>query len=71
MTEQLGLPQNSVSHHLRVLREQRLIESRRKPEDQRWVYYRLNPDEMDRLARQFQYWADMAHLAPEHEILCP
>ncbi len=71
ITDQMGLPQNSVSHHLRVLREQHLIMSRRKPEDQRWVYYRINPETLERVARQLQQWADEARSAPAHPIVCP
>lgn len=35
----MAMPQNLVSHHLRVLREADLIEVRR---DGRWAYYRVN-----------------------------
>jgi ArsR family transcriptional regulator len=41
-----GMPQNLVSHHLRVLREAELIECRR---DGRWAYYRVNKAHLARL----------------------
>lgn len=39
----LHLPQNLVSHHLRVLREAGLIHARR---DGRWAYYSVNIDHL-------------------------
>jgi len=44
----LGLSQPTVSHHLRVLREARLIEVARKRGT--WVYYRLVPEAVGQLA---------------------
>lgn len=39
IVETLGLPQNLVSHHLRVLREEGLVRDRR---DAQWVYYSID-----------------------------
>ena len=41
--QEVNLAQNLVSHHLRVLREAKLIQSRR---DSRWVYYSVNTAEL-------------------------
>lgn len=41
-----AMPQNLVSHHLRVLREAELIEVRR---DGRWAYYRVNKAHLARV----------------------
>jgi len=38
--DHLRLPQNLVSHHLAVLRENDFIKARK---DGKWVYYSLNP----------------------------
>ena len=43
----LGLSQPTVSHHLRVLRDARLVESRREGT---WAYYRLVPETVEALA---------------------
>ena len=43
----LGLSQPTVSHHLRVLREARLVEARRQGT---WAYYRLVPETVEALA---------------------
>jgi ArsR family transcriptional regulator len=40
-TAALPLEQPTVSHHLRILREQRLVTSERRGT---WVYYRIAPD---------------------------
>ena len=42
----LGLAQNLVSHHLRVLREAGLVSARR---DSRWVHYALRRERLDEL----------------------
>jgi ArsR family transcriptional regulator len=39
MVEALDLPQNLVSHHLRVLREEGLVRDRR---DAQWVHYSID-----------------------------
>lgn len=44
--EPLGLAQNLVSHHLRVLREADLVSARR---DSRWVHYALRRDRVEGL----------------------
>jgi ArsR family transcriptional regulator len=43
-----GLSQPTVSHHLRILREAGLVESRRNGT---WAYYRLVPEALEGLAR--------------------
>ena len=47
---ELRLPQNLVSHHLRVLREAELISSRR---DGRWIYYSIDLARLRVLHTQF------------------
>lgn len=44
--ENLNLAQNLVSHHLKILREKKLISSRK---DGRWVRYSLNKDKVKEL----------------------
>lgn len=45
-TDALPLNQPTVSHHLRLLREARLVTCERRGT---WVYYRLAPDATDRI----------------------
>jgi ArsR family transcriptional regulator len=47
LTEELGIAQTLVSHHLRVLREAGVVESERH---RYWTYYRLRPEALRPLA---------------------
>ena len=47
LTSAFELSQPTISHHLKVLREAGLIDSQRRGT---WVYYRLVPDALERLA---------------------
>jgi ArsR family transcriptional regulator len=42
LNDQLGLPPNLLSHHLRVLHQAGLVSSRRDVMDGRWIYYSVN-----------------------------
>ena len=42
LNDKLGLPPNLLSHHLRVLRQAGLVDSRRDAIDGRWIYYTAN-----------------------------
>jgi ArsR family transcriptional regulator len=50
LTDAFELTQPTISHHLKVLREAGLIASERRGT---WVYYRLLPAALDRLASLF------------------
>lgn len=50
-TEALPLNQPTVSHHLRILREARLVTSQRRGT---WVYYRIAADARNRIAAAFE-----------------
>jgi ArsR family transcriptional regulator len=47
LTDELGLSQPTVSHHLRRLRDAGLVEAERRGT---WAYYRLVPGAIERLA---------------------
>mgnify|MGYP001817883617 FL=1 len=42
LTEELDLPANLLSHHLKVLRDAGLVWDRRDTVDGRWIYYQVN-----------------------------
>lgn len=52
LNEKLGLPPNLLSHHLRVLREASLVQSRHDAVDARWIYYAVNKV----TAQRWQTW---------------
>jgi ArsR family transcriptional regulator, arsenate/arsenite/antimonite-responsive transcriptional repressor len=54
LTDQLGLPQNLISHHLRALRQAGLVRCRRDGRDARWIYYTVDRDALGALAGEFQ-----------------
>ncbi|MGC8626561.1 MAG: ArsR/SmtB family transcription factor [Acidimicrobiales bacterium] len=48
LSDELGLPQNLVSHHVRRLREAGLLEEHRGPDDARWVHIRVRTEALGR-----------------------
>ena len=48
LVAEFDLSQPTISHHLKILREAGLVESRRRGT---WAYYRLLPEAVERLAR--------------------
>src|SRR5918996_5175877 len=57
LTEDLGVAQPLVSHHLKVLRDAGLVEGERW---RYWTYYRLRPDALRELASQLERLAAAA-----------
>jgi len=47
LAEALGASQSRLSFHLRILKEAGVVLDRREG---RWVYYRLNPEQVERMA---------------------
>lgn len=45
----LDLPMNLISHHLKVLRRVGLVSAKRDPLDRRWIYYSVDPQTLVRL----------------------
>jgi DNA-binding transcriptional ArsR family regulator len=56
----LGISQSMTSHHLGVLRRAGLLLQRREERDTRWVYYRLNPEAIERVKEQFNGLLDLS-----------
>ena len=65
ITEELGLKQSLVSNHLRVLRRVGLVKARRDDMDNRWVYYSLNRQTVERLRSEFTALTDLSHMDTE------
>ena len=62
--EQLGLPMNLISHHLKVLREAGLVRSERDSLDARWVYYSVDESALEELRAWLMAFLDPARIQP-------
>jgi ArsR family transcriptional regulator, arsenate/arsenite/antimonite-responsive transcriptional repressor len=67
LTEELGVAQPLVSHHLKALRDAGLVEGERF---RYWTYYRLRPDALDELAAHFGALAGEAPVADQARRPC-
>jgi len=67
LTEELGVAQPLVSHHLRVLREAGLVEAERF---RYWTYYRLEPAALAALADRLNALATVAHATQAQRRPC-
>ncbi len=65
VVELLGLATSTVSKHMSILRQARLVESRK---DGRWMYYRLADDDAPPVVRQTMAWAAVL-LAGDPQVL--
>jgi DNA-binding transcriptional ArsR family regulator len=67
LTEDLGVAQPLISHHLRVLRDAGLVESEKW---RYWTYYRLNPAAIAEISTQLAALADQAPAPAEERRPC-
>jgi len=56
--DQLKLPMNLISHHLKVLRDAGLVAAERDAMDARWVYYSINQRTLAKLRAQLSAFLD-------------
>ena len=68
LVEQLHLPQNLVSYHLRQLREGQLVTERRSAADERAIFYRL---ELERFQALYLAAGEMLHPAVVVNVTSP
>ncbi|MGW1552387.1 ArsR/SmtB family transcription factor [Streptomyces sp. NPDC002346] len=68
LVEETGAKQTNLSNHLRVLREAGVVET--EPCG-RFTYYRLKPDVIEALARQFAALAETARANADTKRACP
>ncbi len=69
LNDKLGLPANLLSHHLRVLRQAGLINSRRDTIDGRWIYYAADRETVARWQSWFAEFLNPARIQ-ERPVLC-
>jgi DNA-binding transcriptional ArsR family regulator len=62
LADQLGLPQNLISHHLRQFRNAGLVQGRRDAVDQRWIYYRVDAEKLAQIHQELNGLFDPASI---------
>ena len=67
----LDMAPNLISHHLRVLREARLVDVERDPSDGRWLYYSLNLETLAEMNRHFSVFLDPDRIKPRRQMCGP
>lgn len=71
LTEELGLPANLLSHHLKVLREAGLVQDRRDAVDGRWIYYQVDLLALTEMYQWLTQFFDPGQVALEPRICGP
>ena len=77
LKDNLELPSNLLSHHLRVLNEAGLVDSRRDRLDGRWIYYSVNRQAAARWQSWFNLFLDPSRIqerpvcGPEGQLIMP
>lgn len=61
LTEELGLSQGTVSHHMSILKRAGLVRDRRDPDDSRWTYYALDASSVAYLQESLRSLLDTSH----------
>ena len=69
LNERLGLAPNLLSHHLRVLQQAGLVNSRRDAVDGRWIYYSVNKKAVSHWRSWFSQLLDPSRIQ-ERPVLC-
>ena len=64
ISERLGVSLSLISYHLRVLSEAGLVQSKRDPEDARWVYYSVNRAALSRAREALDSLLDVGRIRP-------
>jgi len=69
LRDKLNLPSNLLSHHLRILHEAGLVQSRRDIIDARWVYYSVDRKFLARWHAWFETFLDPSRVR-RRDVLC-
>jgi ArsR family transcriptional regulator len=69
LKEKLGLRSSLLSHHLGILKQAGLVNSRRDAVDGRWIYYAADRAALSRLHRWFGRFFDPARVQ-KRQVLC-
>lgn len=66
-----GLSNNLVSHHLHVLTDAGLVQSRRDTEDARWIFFSVDRGQTEQLADQLVAFLHPLTVAPREPDCSP
>lgn len=69
--DQLKLPMNLISHHLKVLRDAGLVDAERDATDARWIYYSVNRKAIAQLREQLGAFLDPRRIQPRQPSCGP
>jgi len=64
LAAQLGLADNLISHHMRVLQQAGLVTAERDPVDARWIYYAVDPAAVEAALGLIARFMDTARIQP-------
>lgn len=70
LTEELGLSQGTISHHMGLLKRAGLVRDRRDPSDARWAYYRLDREGLAALQAALAELLDTSETDPAPADCC-
>lgn len=71
ISAQLGLADNLISHHMRILEETGLVQSERDPHDGRWIYYSVDPQALAQTLATLTRFFDPARIQPRQPSCGP
>ncbi len=69
--DQLKMPMNLISHHLRVLRDAGLVNAERDAMDARWIYYSVNQKTLARMRERLDAFLDPKRIQPRQPACGP
>ena len=64
IAERLGFSLSLISHHLRVLHDVGLVESKRDDQDARWIYHSVNRQRLGQLDAAMRHLLDADRIQP-------
>lgn len=64
ISTQLGLADNLISHHMRLLQEAGLVTSERDPVDARWIYYAVDAPAVSEALAALARFLDTGRIQP-------
>jgi ArsR family transcriptional regulator, arsenate/arsenite/antimonite-responsive transcriptional repressor len=67
----LDIPPNLVSYHLRALHKAGLVDMQRDPVDARWVYYSVNQTALNQLNQALAGFFDPERIKPRRTVCGP